>query len=270
MVRTLEGKVALITGAARGQGRSHAVRLAEEGADVIALDICGPIGTAGYSMATPADLDETVRLVTSLGRRICAQRVDVRDFEALEGAVAAGLAEFGHIDIVCANAGIVVERVGVMGWDITSDRWRDVLDVNLTGVWHTLKAAVPPMIARGLGGAIVITSSTAGLKGMGLVADYVAAKHGVVGLMRAFARELAPHRIRVNTVHPTGVRTPMVTENPGLQAVLAAGGDHQQNLLPVELVEPVDISNAILWLASDAGRYVTGASIPVDAGALAW
>ncbi|SEB46787.1 mycofactocin-coupled SDR family oxidoreductase [Rhodococcus jostii] len=270
MTGTLDGKVALITGAGRGQGRSHALRLAEEGADIIAIDICKPIDSVPYPMASSEDLDQTIRLVEKLGRRIVARQADVRDFEALTAAVQAGVTELGHLDIVCANAGIVIQKADITGRDIPAERWRDVIDINLTGVWHTLKAALPPMIDQGTGGAIVITSSTAGLKGMPHIADYSATKHGVVGLMKTFAQELAPHRIRVNTVHPTGVRTPMV-ENSMTRSFMAQISDRSdkiglENLLPVDMVEPVDVSNAVLWLVSEAGRYVTGASIPIDAG----
>jgi SDR family mycofactocin-dependent oxidoreductase len=266
----LNGKVALITGAGRGQGRSHALRFAAEGADIIAVDVCKPIDSVPYPMASSEDLDETVRLVEELDGRIVARQADVRDLDAMTHAVDSGVTELGHLDIVCANAGIVIQHADVTGRDIRAERWRDVIDVNLTGVWHTIKAALPPMIDQDTGGAIVITSSTAGLKGMPFIADYAATKHGVVGLMRTFAQELAPHRIRVNTVHPTGVRTAMV-ENAMTRSFMAQISDRAEkvgleNLLPVDMVEPVDVSNAVLWLVSDAGRYVTGASIPIDAG----
>jgi SDR family mycofactocin-dependent oxidoreductase len=264
----LDGKVAFITGAARGQGRSHAVRLAEEGADVIAVDLCAQIDTVPYPMATPEDLEETTRQVEQLDRRIVARQADVRDGAALQAALDQGVAELGGVDVVLANAGIAP----MSGESDPARAFRDVIDVNLVGVWNTVQAAVPTMIEQGRGGAIVLTSSTAGLKGIG--GDnaggqgYTASKHAVVGLMRTYANTLAPHRIRVNTVHPTGVNTPMVVnefmqrwlaEDPSIAGAMA-------NLLPVEMVEPVDISNAILWLVSDDARYVTGVTLPVDAG----
>jgi SDR family mycofactocin-dependent oxidoreductase len=269
---SLEGKVAFITGAARGQGRSHAVRLAEEGADIIAVDICRQMSAVEYPMSTPEDLEETVRLVEALDRRIVATQADVRDRAGLKAALDAGLAQLGHVDIVLANAGILTSY-GDTGVD-EEETWRQVIDTDLGGVWRTVRLAIPPMIERGQGGAIVLTSSTAGLKaidgGEGVAFEsYTAAKHGVVGLMRMFAKSLAPHSIRVNSVHPTGVNTPMIV-NEAIQRQLAtreaAGAETLKNLLPVEMVEPVDISNAVLWLVSDAARYVTGVTLPVDAG----
>jgi len=262
----LDGKVAFVTGAARGQGRSHAVRLAEEGADIIAIDLCGQVDSVQYPMSSPDDLAETQRLVEEQDRRVIAQQADVRDFEQLKTAVDRGVAEFGRLDVVCANAGIFTSADSMV--DLTEEQWQDVIGINLTGVWHTVKVAVPHMIAAGNGGAIVITSSTAGLKGFPGFGHYVASKHGVIGIMRTLAIELAEHSIRVNTVHPTGVNTPMVV-NEWIQQLFAsrpdmAGG--MQNLLPIQMVEPVDISNAIVWLASDEARYVTGVTLPVDAG----
>jgi SDR family mycofactocin-dependent oxidoreductase len=267
----LEGKVAFITGAARGQGRSHALRLAEEGADIIAVDICEQIASLDYGLSSPEDLAETVRAVEALDRRIYAAKADVRDRIALKSALDEGLARFGHVDIVLANAGVASAGDTDTGDDETT--WADVIDVNLTGVWRTVRLAIPHMIERGQGGAIVLTSSTAGLKALGdgegdLDMDaYTASKHGVVGLMRTFAKSLARHSIRVNTVHPTGVNTPMVN-NDAVMARFANSnaGDAVKNLMPVELVEPEDISNAIVWLVSDAARYVTGVTLPVDAG----
>jgi SDR family mycofactocin-dependent oxidoreductase len=263
----LEGKVAFITGAARGQGRSHAVRLAQEGADIIAVDICRQIETVPYPMATPEDLDQTVKEVEALDRRIFARQADVRDEAGLKAAFEAGVAELGPVDIVLANAGIAPMSVHE-----THDAWQDVIDVNLTGVFNTVEIAIPSMIARGKGGAIVLTSSTAGINGIGGPTrgglGYTAAKHGVVGLMRSYANNLAQHSIRVNTVHPTGVNTPMVV-NDAMQEFLAQDpqlSNAMANALPVDMVEPVDISNAILWLVSDDARYVTGITVPVDAG----
>jgi SDR family mycofactocin-dependent oxidoreductase len=265
----VEGKVAFITGAARGQGRSHAIRLAQEGADIIAVDLCDQIATVEYPMATEADLAETVKEVEALDRRIVARQADVRDQAALQAAFDEGVAQLGGVDIVLANAGIAP-----MG-AVVEDRvaaFRDVVDVNLTGVWNTVEVAVPTLVEQARGGAIVLTSSTAGLKGIGGESGgglgYTAAKHGVVGLMRGFATNLAKHSIRVNSVHPTGVNTPMVVnevmerflrEDPTMAGAIT-------NMLPVDLVEPVDISNAILFLVSDEARYVTGVTFPVDAG----
>lgn len=268
MAGRLEGKVALVSGAARGQGRSHAVRLAQEGADVIAFDVCAQLGSVPYPMAQPDDLKETVRQVEDLDRRIVAREADVRDTSAVAAVVADGIAEFGRLDVVCGNAGIC--SFADNAWSMTDDVWEEMIAVNLTGVWKTVRAAVPAMIEAGNGGSIILTSSTAGIKGMSGIAHYSAAKHGVVGLMRTLANELAPHMIRVNTVHPTGVNTPMVV-NDFMANFLESSPElsgNMQNALPVEMVEPVDISNAIVWLASDEARYVTGVSLPVDAGML--
>ena len=267
MTGKLEGKVAFITGAARGQGRSHAIRLAQEGADIIAVDICRQIDTVAYPMATPEDLDETVKEVEALDRRIVARQADVRDEAGLKAAFDAGVGELGPVDIVLANAGIAPKSLQEV-----HDAWQDVIDVNLTGVFNTVETAIPSMIARGRGGAIVLTSSTAGITGIGGPTrgglGYTAAKHGVVGLMRSYANNLAQHSIRVNSVHPTGVRTPMVV-NEVMAEFLAADptlSDAMANALPVDMVEPVDVSNAIVWLVSDDARYITGVTLPVDAG----
>lgn len=263
----LEGKVAFITGAARGQGRSHAIRLAEEGADIIAVDIGASIASIPYALASAEDMAATVKEVEAHGRRIVARQADVRDRAALAEAFAAGTAELGGVDIVIANAGVSPSSVH------EDERvWQDVLDVNLTGVFHTIDVAVPSMVERGRGGAIVITGSTAAVAGIpdnsrgGL--SYTASKHGVVGLMRSYANILAPHSIRVTIVHPTGVDTYMAN-NPALREVFASNpgfGASWVNALPVAQIEPIDISHAIVWLVSDEGRYVTGAEIPVDAG----
>jgi SDR family mycofactocin-dependent oxidoreductase len=259
------GKVAFITGAARGQGRSHAIRLAEEGADIIAIDICQDYDTVGYGMSTEADLAETVKLVEALDRRIIARRADVRDAGALKAIVDEGVAELGKLDIVVANAGICT----VQAWDeVTPAVWQDTLDTNLTGVWNTMVAGAPHLIANG-GGSIICTSSTAGIKGLPFLAPYVAAKHGVVGIAKTMANELASHKIRVNTVHPTGVNTPMVAGLGGLDSLIGRDpnlGPIYMNTLPIESVEPRDISNAVLFLASDEAQYVTGLEFTVDAG----
>jgi NAD(P)-dependent dehydrogenase (short-subunit alcohol dehydrogenase family) len=220
-------------------------------------------------MSTPADLAETVSQVEALDRRIVSIEADVRDYDALVAAAAKGVAELGPIDIILANAGIAPQ-----GSDANDGQtFRDVVETNLFGVYNTVKAAVPSMIDKGEGGAIVLTSSTQGLSGAGgdgtgATSGYTAAKHGVVGLMRTFANWLAPYSIRVNTVHPTGVNTPMVM-NDAMQKYLADNpgmGDALKNLLPVDIVQPIDISNAIAWLVSDDARYVTGVTLPVDAG----
>jgi len=270
----VQGKVAFITGAARGQGRSHAVRLAEEGADIIAVDIASQIDTVPFAMATKQDLEQTVKEVEALGRRIVATTVDVRNYDALKVALDDGVAQLGRLDIVVANAGIVsFGRVE----ELTEQSWHDIIDVNLTGVWHTAKAAIPHLRTAG-GGSIIITSSGAGLGPSPNLAHYGAAKHGVVGLMRTLANELAPDMIRVNTLHPGSVDTDMI-QNQALYHLFMP--DHQgaitreevapvfQTLsaLPVPWIDSVDISNAVLFLASDEARYVTGVTFPVDAGA---
>jgi SDR family mycofactocin-dependent oxidoreductase len=265
MAGRVAGKVAFITGAARGQGRSHAIRLAEEGADIIAVDICRDYGTVPYPMATEADLAETVKAVEALDRRIVATQADVRNAAALKAAVDDGVAQLGRLDIVSANAGICT----VQSWDeVTPAVWQDTLDTNLTGVWNTMVVSVPHLIAAG-GGSIICTSSTAGIKGLPYLAPYVAAKHGVVGIARTMANELAIHKIRVNTVHPTGVDTPMGNGLGGLEPLINRDpnlGPIYMNTLPVETVEPRDISHAVLFLASDEARYVTGLEFTVDAG----
>ncbi|MGH8998897.1 MAG: mycofactocin-coupled SDR family oxidoreductase [Acidimicrobiia bacterium] len=267
----LDGKVALVTGAARGQGRAHALRLAEEGADIIAVDLCDQIATVGYPMATPDDLAETAKLVENLDRRILTRQADVRDSAALSAAVSEGVSELGHLDVVVANAGIA--SVGLT-WELSDEAWQDMLDVNLTGVWRTCKATIPTLIEQGTGGSIILTSSVAGLCGFGMLSHYTAAKHGVVGLMRSLVNEVSPHRIRVNSVHPGSVDTDMV-HNDMMHSLFGADSREEFaeifkafNTLPVEWVEPVDIANAALFLASDEARYVTGLTLYVDAGFL--
>jgi (+)-trans-carveol dehydrogenase len=274
-VGILDGKVALVTGAARGQGRSHAVRLAAEGADVIAVDICAdPLETLSYSLATEDDLDATVREVEAGGRRAVKAIADVRSLAELESAVEAGLAELGRIDIVCANAGIGTWAVS---WEMTAQQWAEMVDINLTGVFNTVRAALPSMVERGEGGSLVLTSSTAGLRAYQNTAHYTAAKHGVIGLMKVLAQELGPHRIRVNAVCPTTVRTPLVindstfelfapdVENPTEDDVREAF--EGLNILPgVAWIEPGDVSDAVLFLCSDSAKYITGVALPIDAG----
>ena len=265
---TREGRVAgkkvLVTGAARGMGRSHAVRLAQEGADLLLVDICASPAGLEYPLSTPADLRETAELVAAQGRTAVTEVVDVRDAEALKAAVDAGAAELGGLDAAVANAGVLTAGT----WDTTtSEQWRLVVDTNLIGVWNTCAAAIPHLIDAG-GGALVNISSAAGLKGTPLHTPYTAAKHGVVGLSNALANELAAQNIRVNTVHPTGVPTGMappsihqliVEQRPDLGLLF-------MNALPVTMTEAVDVSNAVLFLISDEARYVTGLQMKVDAG----
>ena len=274
MKNRMEGKAAFVTGAARGQGRRHAVRLAEEGADIIALDIAGPVPAQGSPPATPEDLAETVRLVEALDRRIIAGQADVRDSKAVEALVAEGVAQLGRLDVVAANAGILGNPGPAAA--TSDDDWQSVIDTNLSGAFHTVKAAIPHIIAGGRGGAIVITSSSIALRAAPNLAPYGAAKAGLIGLMRTLALELAEHSIRVNSIHPTTVATPMLLnpvnyrlfrpdlENPALED--AEPVYRTLNLLPVPYVEPDDISNALLFLASDEARYVTGVALPIDAG----
>lgn len=266
MAERFEGKVALISGAARGQGRAHAVRFAEEGAHVIAFDICAQVDTAPYELASAQDLEETVSLVEAAGGRIVARKVDVRDAAGVQALVDDGVEKFGRLDVACANAAFTSFVANT--WSITEQQWQDMIDVNLTGAWKTIRAAVPAMIDAGNGGSIAITSSSAGTKGMINLGHYVSAKHGLIGLMRTLANELAPHLIRVNAVNPTGVDTKLL-DNDHVRDFLAANPDwgaNMQNALPVEVLEPIDITNAILWLASDEARYITGTVLPVDAG----
>ncbi|BCI51101.1 3-ketoacyl-ACP reductase [Mycolicibacterium litorale] len=269
---SLDGKVAFITGVARGQGRSHAVRLAADGAHIIGVDICADIASNGYPMASRDELDETVALVEAEGGKMLGSVADVRDFHALKTALDDGVEHFGRLDIVCANAGIATMAFGELTIEEDLEMWTDVVDVNLVGSFHTAKAAIPHLIAGQRGGSIVFTSSTAGLRGFGGLQGgglgYAASKHGIVGLMRTLANALAPHDIRVNTIHPTAVNT-MMAVNPAMTAFLENypdGGPHLQNPMPVQLLEPEEISDAIAYLVSDAARHVTGVTFPVDAG----
>jgi SDR family mycofactocin-dependent oxidoreductase len=264
----LKGKVAFITGAARGQGRAEAVRLASDGANIIAVDICDQIASVPYPMATSDDLAATVKLVEDTGARIVAREADVRERESLSSALQAGLDEFGRLDIVVANAGIAPMMSG-------PDGWRDVIDVNLTGVHNTVEVAKPTMVEQGGGGSIVLISSAAGLIGIGSddagAIGYTAAKHGVVGLMRIYANHLAPHNIRVNSIHPTGVNTPMINNEHTRQWLERFVAESETpvdwgNAMPVDAVEPEDIAAAVAFLVSDEARYITGITLPVDAG----
>ena len=276
MTGRVEGKVAFVSGAARGQGRSHAVRLAEEGADIIAVDICGPIDNLAYPHSTPEDLAETVELVKAQNRRIVAAEVDVRDYDALKALVDSGVEQLGGLDIIVANAGVGTD--GRKLHKIRENVWQDMIDINLSGVWHTVKAGVPHILSGGRGGSIVLTSSVGGRKAYQNTGHYIAAKHGVIGLMRAFAVELGQDMIRVNAVLPSQVSTTMVMNdstyrlfrpdlpNPGPDDF--APISQMMHTLPVPWVDAIDISNAVLFLASDESRYVTGVSLPVDAGAL--
>jgi (+)-trans-carveol dehydrogenase len=271
----VDGKVALVTGAGRGQGRSHAVRLAKEGADVIAVDVCAnTVETIPYSLSTEDDLDATVKEIEAADRRAVKAVADVRSLPQMQSAVEAGLAEFGKIDIVCANAGIGSWAVA---WEMTEQQWQEMIDINLTGVFNTTRAALPSMVERGEGGSVILTSSTAGIRAYANTAHYTAAKHGVIGLMKVLAQELGEHRIRVNAVCPTTVRTPLVIndatfelfaphlENPTEDDVREPF--EGLNLLPgVAWIEPGDVSDAVLFLCSDAAKYITGIALPIDAG----
>jgi SDR family mycofactocin-dependent oxidoreductase len=271
-----EGKVALITGAARGQGRSHALRLADEGADIIALDVCSQIDTVPYPMADSDDLVTTVDLIKSRGRRVVADEVDVRDLRGLEAAVAAGVSELGRLDIVVANAGTLNDTAPL--WEITEQQFQDQIDVNLTGVWKTIKATVPSMLKQNQGGVIILISSISGLTVELNVGHYAASKHGVNGLMRTLSGELAPFGIRVNSINPTNVNTAMIN-NPRYNRLFAGGMDGAtqddarealtaMHALPVPFLEPIDVSNAVVYLASEDGRFVTGTTHVIDAGAM--
>lgn len=287
MGNRVEGKVAFVTGAARGQGRSHAVRLAEEGADIIMCDICGDIEGIPYPMGSEDELNETVRMIEALDRRVVARKADVRDVEALRSVVTAGIAELGKLDIVVANAGLVDQ--GPLTWDVSDESYQSQTDVLLKGVWNTYRATVPQLIEQGNGGSIIATGSMVSIKAQPHISIYAAAKAGVVAMSDSMANEVAPHGIRVNTVHPTNVNTDLIWRNEGLLklftpdlgriptreefAVPASGA----NLLwdpkanwphPIPWVEARDISNAVLYLASDEARYVTGLRLKVDLGAL--
>ncbi|MCU1346861.1 MAG: carveol dehydrogenase ((+)-trans-carveol dehydrogenase) [Acidimicrobiia bacterium] len=265
---SLQGKVAFISGAARGQGRAHAVRLAQAGADIIAFDICQDIESMDYPNASLEDLQETIRLVEKEDRRIIARQADVRNFDAVKSVFDEGFAQFGRIDIVVANAGIIRLSDGGERRQV----WQDIIDTNLTGAWNTVEVAMQPMIDGGRGGSIVLTSSTAGMKGTGTMKAggmaYSAAKRGLVGLMQVLANELGKHSIRVNTIHPTGVASGM-TMNAAMQELFESGSaelSSMQNVLPIQMLEPVDIANAVAWLVSDEAHYITGVQLPLDAG----
>jgi SDR family mycofactocin-dependent oxidoreductase len=269
----LEGRVALVTGAARGIGRAVCERLAAEGASIIATDLCGQLAGVSYATGTAENLDETLRLIGQTGAEAVGYPADVRDTAQIESVAARALERFGGIDIVCAAAGTAAFAPM---WELSDDDWNIVVDTNLTGVFKTLRAAIPAMIERGKGGSLILISSTAGLRGLPNNANYVAAKHGLVGLARTLCNELGPYTIRVNTVHPTTTNTPLVhneatyrmfrpdVENPTADDFAEAAP--ALNAIPIAWAEPTDIAAAVAWLASDESRYVTGAAIPVDAG----
>ena len=271
----LEGKVALITGAARGMGRSHAIRLAEEGAAIVALDICRDIDNASTALASEADLAETALLVEKAGGSVVTLEADVRDLASLRRAASIAVDRFGSLDVVCANAAIA--SFG-QSWELSEDAWRDVMDVNLTGSWHTAKACLPVMIEAGRGGSIVFVNSVNGLKSGPGISHYAASKHGVVGLMKSIAAEAGRFGIRVNSVHPTMVGTAMTMNDAAFRRYLPEVAEPTledmerlmagRHALDVPMIEAVDVSNAVLWLASDEARYVTGVTLPVDAGML--
>jgi SDR family mycofactocin-dependent oxidoreductase len=263
-----EGKVALITGAARGQGRAEAVRLAEEGADIIAIDVCEAIPTVNYEGTAPGDLAETVQLVEKLGRRAVSFRADTRDMAALQHAVDTGVAELGRLDVVVANAGIC--SYGLL-WELTEEQFRTMIDVNVIGTWHTLKATAPILIRQGEGGSIIVTSSVGGTRGMPWLGHYVASKHAVSGMARTLANELGEHNIRVMIIMPNAVDTPMgvdqtlvasVQSNPSLGSIF-------MNALPSTLTEPENVAAAVAFIASDDGRHMTGSEVVIDLGTLA-
>ncbi|KAA9166460.1 mycofactocin-coupled SDR family oxidoreductase [Amycolatopsis acidicola] len=268
-----DGKVAFVTGGARGQGRSHAVNLAREGADVVVLDLCRQIDSVQYPMSSRADLQGTVALVEKEGRRALAVEADVRDHAAVEDAVRRGIAEFGHLDLVVANAGIM-PTTGPGSLEIQA--WADTLDVMLTGVFYTVRETTRAMLDAGTGGAVVITGSTSSFRGVAYDVDllnpgqigYGAAKHGVIAIMKNFARALGQYGVRVNLVAPAGVRTPMVVNDAFSSLRSASPPGWMANAMNVDLAEPQDISDAVLWLLSEESRYVTGTAVPVDAGQL--
>lgn len=268
-----DGRVVFITGVARGQGRSHAVKFAAEGATIVGLDVAESIPTVAYKGATPDDLDETAQLIEDTGAKSIIIQGDVRDQATINKLVSDALQAFGHIDIVVPQAGITTLAPF---WELTDQQWDEMIGINLTGVWRTLRAAIPSMIERRAGGSIVMTGSIAGLMGMPNAAHYAATKHGINGIVKTLANELAPHRIRVNSVNPTNVATPMILDpavyqffrqdldKPTMEDALPAFGSYL--LLKQPWVESEEVSNAVLWLCSDEARSITGVQLPVDAG----
>lgn len=275
----LEGRVALITGAARGQGRAHAVRLADDGADIIAIDVCKPVSdTVTYPMPTSEDLAETVALVEQTGRKILAREVDVRDLAAQQDVVAAGIEQFGRLDIVVANAGILSwGRI----WEMSESQWDDVIDVNLNGTWRTIKAAVPAMIEAGNGGSIIIVSSSAGLKATPGNAHYAASKHGLVALTNALALEAGEFGIRVNSIHPYSINTPMI-EPEAMAEIFGKFPTYLHSFAPMpfkpvardgkpglqEFMSVEEVADVVAWLAGDGSMTVSGSQIAVDRGVM--
>jgi SDR family mycofactocin-dependent oxidoreductase len=263
----LDGKVAVVTGAARGQGRAHAVRLAADGADVIVIDVCRKLPSMSYEPASRDDLDETVRKVEKLGRRAFAGEADIREFSELKRVVDQGVSELGGLDIVVANAGV---NSMARTWELTEEQWGEVIGVNLTGTWHTIKATVPILIEQGRGGSIILINSSAALRPRPLLSHYAASKAGAIGLMKSLATEVGQYDIRVNAVHPAAVDTPMAyaPEYPALLETSPGFAYAYENtgLLSAGLLDPREISAAVAWLASDESRFVTGSSFPVDNG----
>ncbi|WP_214370698.1 mycofactocin-coupled SDR family oxidoreductase [Pseudonocardia sp. H11422] len=265
----LDGKVAVITGGGRGQGRAHAVRLAQEGADIVVCDITEQVASVPFATGRAGDLEQTVAEVEKLDRRCVAIEADVRSTADMQRLADTAMSEFGRIDFLLANAGIL--SLSDTTWDLTDEQWDDMIDINLTGVFKACRAVVPHIRAGGNGGSIVITSSIAGLKGVAGCTHYTAAKHGIVGLMRTLARELAPERIRVNTLHPTGVDSPMSNNDffPGwLDENKELGDAMRGNLMPVDAMPMGDVSDVVAFLCSDESKWITGVTLPVDAGFL--
>jgi SDR family mycofactocin-dependent oxidoreductase len=267
MGNRVAGKVALITGAARGQGRAHAVRLAAEGADVIAVDVCAPLPSVSYLSATPEDLAETVSLIEKQGRRAVSGIVDIRDLDRLREIVDAGVAELGRLDVIVANAGICVPKA----WDNTTPQiFDDTISTNVTGTWNTVMAGAPHLVQAG-GGSVIIISSAAGLKVQPFMVPYTTSKFAVRGMAKAFAAELGQHGIRVNSVHPTGVSTPMGSGSIGEDIAAATAGYPRlgamfMNMLPVDITQPEDVADTVLFLASDESKYITAHELAPDAG----
>jgi SDR family mycofactocin-dependent oxidoreductase len=269
----LDGQVAFITGLARGQGRSHALTLAREGADIIGFDLCGDIDSTTYPGSTPDDLDETARLIKETGREAVLTRADVRNYDDVKAAFDRGIEQLGRVDIIIPNAGICA---GGKTWEITTDAWREMIDINLTGAWHAVKAAVPTLIEQNHGGSVVFIGSTEALKGAENMSSYAASKHAITGLMTCLARELGQYNIRVNSVNPTCVDTNMIQnpyvwglfdpDNPTPTRESAQDAFTRTHILPVPWMEPIDVSRSILYLVGESGRYITASTLTIDAG----